>query len=137
MTLVQERPLDLRDFQDIFEEAKRLIPKYCPEWTDHNLSDPGITLIELFAWMTEMTLYQLNRIPDEMYERFLDMVGVHRYPPEPAMAEVTFYLSAPRPGPITIPAETEVATDRTDTQQAIVFTTREPLTINPPKLGGS
>lgn len=136
MTLQQERPLDLREFQDIFEYAKGLIPKYCPEWTDHNLSDPGITLIELFAWMTEMILYQMNRVPGEMYERFLEMVGVHRLPPVPAVAEVTFYLSTSRAGPITIPAETEVATDRTETEDAIVFATTEDLTIQPPTLAG-
>jgi len=41
--------LDDRRFQDILDEARRLIPRYCPEWTDHNLSDPGITFLELFA----------------------------------------------------------------------------------------
>ena len=44
--------LDDRSFQDIVDEAKRLIPRYCPEWTNHNLSDPGVALIELFAWMS-------------------------------------------------------------------------------------
>ena len=134
MTAIQDRPLDLRGFQDIVDEARRLIPKYCPEWTDHNLSDPGITLIELFAWMTEMILYQVNRVPDEMYERFLDMVGIGRRPPTPAMANVTFCLSAPLPRPVSIPAETEVATDRTETQEAIVFTSVAPLTVVPPSL---
>src|SRR5512145_945648 len=91
---ITERRLDLREFQDIVDEARRLIPRYCPEWTDHNVSDPGITLIELFAWMTEMILYQLNRMPDELHERFLDLIGVQRKPPEPALANVTFYLSS-------------------------------------------
>ena len=97
MTTAPERPLDLREFQDIVDEARRLIPRYCPEWTDHNVSDPGITLIELFAWMTEMTLYQLNRVPDEMFDRFLELVGVRRLPPTPAEVDVTFYLTAPLP----------------------------------------
>ena len=48
--------LDDRTFDDIKNEAIRLIPRYCPEWTNHNESDPGITLIELFSWMTEMSL---------------------------------------------------------------------------------
>jgi len=134
MALIQDRPLDLRTFQDIVDEARRLIPRYCPEWTDHNLSDPGITLVELFAWMTEMILYQVNRVPDEMYERFLDLVGIRRRPPMPAAADVTFYLSAPLPRPVMIPAETEVATDRTETEEAIVFATTAPLTIEPPTL---
>ena len=44
--------LDDKTFDDIRDEAIRLIPRYCPEWTNHNASDPGITLIELFSWMT-------------------------------------------------------------------------------------
>src|SRR2546430_2442631 len=55
--------LDDRRFQDIVDEAKRRITRYCPEWTDHNVSDPGVALIELFAWMTEMILYRVNQVP--------------------------------------------------------------------------
>ena len=61
------RPLDDRRFQDIVDQAKRLIPQYCPEWTDHNVSDPGVALIELFAWMTDLLLYRVNQVPDKMY----------------------------------------------------------------------
>lgn len=134
MTTAPDRPLDLREFQDIVDEARRLIPRYTPEWTDHNVSDPGITLIELFAWMTEMTLYQLNRVPDEMYDRFLDLIGVRRQPPVSAEVDVTFYLSTPLPRPIIVPAQTEVATDRSEEGEALVFSTVEPLTIAPPEL---
>jgi predicted phage baseplate assembly protein len=134
--VTQERPLDLRSFDAIFEEAKRLIPKYCPEWTDHNTSDPGITLIELFAWMTDMILYQVNRVPDEMYERFLALLGIQRLPPTPAQAEVTFFLSGPRPHPETIDRDTVVATDRTENREAIIFTTTDELTIAPAVLSG-
>ncbi|HLA82725.1 MAG TPA: putative baseplate assembly protein, partial [Thermoleophilia bacterium] len=136
MVMMTERRLDLRDFQDIVDEARKLIPRYCPEWTDHNVSDPGITLIELFAWMTEMILYQLNRVPDEMYERFLELIGVQRHPPEPSLAEVSFYLSAPMARPLTITADTEVATDRTEVEEAIIFSTTATLTITPPNLIG-
>ncbi len=132
MTTAPDRPLDLRSFQDIVDQARRLIPKYCPEWTDHNLSDPGITLIELFAWMTEMTLFQLNRVPEEMYEQFLELVGVRRYPPAPATVEVTFNLSAALPRAIAVPAETEVATDRVGAADALVYATIAPLVIEPP-----
>src|SRR5436190_15556095 len=85
--------LDDRRFQDIVDEAKRLIPKYCPEWTNHNLSDPGVALIELFAWMTDIFLYRLNQVPDRYYSKFLELVGVAPYPPAVAHADVTFLLS--------------------------------------------
>ena len=53
--------LDDRSYQQIFDEALRRIPRYAPEWTDHNPSDPGIALVELFSWMTETILYRLNK----------------------------------------------------------------------------
>ena len=56
-----------------------LIPRFCPEWTDHNVSDPGIALIELFAWMTESMLYRLNQVPEKTHITFLDMVGSRLY----------------------------------------------------------
>src|ERR671929_192936 len=56
--------LDDRRFQDLVDDAKRLVQRRCPEWTDHNVSDPGVTLIEAFATMVDQLLYRLNRAPD-------------------------------------------------------------------------
>lgn len=105
--------LDNRTFQDIVDEAKRRITQLSPSWTDHNVSDPGVTLIELFAWMTEMLLYRMNQVPERNLIGFLELLGVQLQPPEPALAELTFTLTAPlRPGgqPLSIPASTEVTT---------------------------
>ena len=63
--------LDDRTPADIVEEAMRLLPQYCPEWTNHNAADPGITLIELFAWMTEMVVYRLNKVADKNFLAFI------------------------------------------------------------------
>ncbi len=126
--------LDDRTFQDLVREARSMIPRYCPEWTDHNLSDPGITLIELFAWMTETLLYRLNKVPDKNYIKFMELLGIKLAPPQPARVELTFRLSAPQPHPVTIPAGTEAATVRTETQEAVVFTTDRDLVISPPTL---
>lgn len=126
--------LDDRRFQDIVDQAKSLIPRYCPEWTDHNVSDPGVALIELFAWMTELLLYRVNQVPDRMYVRFLEMIGVRLEPPRAARAPVTFYLSAPQASEQTIDEGTEVATVRTETSPATVFTTESPLVIRPPNV---
>src|SRR6185437_10132030 len=68
-------PIDPRNAQDLVDEAKRRIPLYCPEWTDHNVSDPGVTLIELFAFMTDVLLYRLNRVTDQDYMKFLELIG--------------------------------------------------------------
>ncbi len=93
---LQAPNLDDRKFQDIVSEARSKIPLYCPKWTDYNLSDPGITLIELFAWMVDMLLYRVNRVPEKNYIKFMDLLGVHLQPPQPAKVDITFRLSGPQ-----------------------------------------
>ena len=126
--------LDDRQFQDIVNETKGLIPHYAPEWTDHNLSDPGVTFIELFAYMTDMILYRLNRVPDKNYIRFMDLLGIRLKEAVPAKTIVSFRLSAPQPTPVAIPRGTEVSTVRTGEREAIPFTSDEELVIVPPTL---
>ena len=126
--------LDDRKFQDIVSEARSKIPHYCPEWTDYNLSDPGATLIELFAWMVDMLLYRLNRVPEKNYIKFMELIGIHLEAPKPAQVDITFRLSAPQPHPLKIPVGTEVATMRTETQEAISFTTNKDLIVIIPQL---
>src|SRR6476659_9505991 len=128
--------LDDRTFQDIVDEAKRLIPRYTPEWTNHNLSDPGVALIELFAWMSEMVLYRVNQVPDRLYVHFLNMVGIEPFPPSVARADLTFWLSAVVENPVVVPAGTEVTTPggASATAESVVFTTVEELVIAPPAL---
>ncbi|NWF69254.1 MAG: putative baseplate assembly protein [Chloroflexi bacterium] len=126
--------LDDRSFNDLVEEALRRIPLYCPEWTDHNLSDPGITLIELFAWMTDIVLYRLNRVPDKHYVKFMELLGMRLREAEPARAPVTFWLTAPQPNTITLPSNIAISTTRTETEPAITFTTDVPVDIVVPRL---
>jgi predicted phage baseplate assembly protein len=126
--------LDDRRFQDLVDDAKRLVQQRCPEWTDHNVSDPGVTLIETFAFMVDQLLYRLNRVPDRNYVKFLDLIGVRLFPPVAARAPVTFWLSAPQAEVIRIPAGTEVATVRTEVEDAIVFTVGDDLDIVPCEL---
>lgn len=123
--------LDDRHFQDLVDDAKRYVQRACPEWTDHNVSDPGVTLIETFAQMVDQLIYRLNRVPDRHYVKFLELIGVRLFPPTAARGVVTFWLSAPQPVPVVIRAETEVATVRTDVQDAVVFSTSTDLTIIP------
>ena len=67
--------LDDWTYADLTAEARALIPSLCPEWTNHNPSDPGITLIELLAWLTEMLLFQVNEIPPASTEKFLKLLN--------------------------------------------------------------
>jgi hypothetical protein len=66
--------LDDKTYSDLVAEAISQIPIEYPEWTDHNPSDTGIILIELLAWLTEMTLYRVNQIPDDNYASFIGLL---------------------------------------------------------------
>ncbi|HVH64962.1 MAG TPA: putative baseplate assembly protein [Candidatus Acidoferrum sp.] len=126
--------LDDRRFQDLVDDAKRLVQQKCPEWTDHNVSDPGVTLIETFAWMTDQILYRLNRVPDRNYIKFLELIGVRLFPPTAARAAITFWLAGPQPNTVHVRPGTQVATLRTDADEAITFTTIGDLAIVPTSL---
>lgn len=82
--------LDTRSFADIKLELTKKIRQYAPEWTDFNESDPGITLVELFAHLTEIMLYEMNRLPELNYIKFLQLLDMQLAPPTPASAVLTF-----------------------------------------------
>ena len=131
--------LDNLNFQaDLVDEARKRIVRYCPEWTNYNLSDPGITLIELFAWMTEIIVYKLNKVPEKNYVRFLEMLGVKLEPAQSARVRLLFRLSAAFPLSATdetravVPQGLEVATQEGPNSPAVIFTTDETLYIVPP-----
>jgi predicted phage baseplate assembly protein len=126
--------LDDRRFQDLVDDAKRLVQRRCPEWTDHNVSDPGVTLIETFAYMVDQLLFRLNQVPERNYIAFLDLLGVRLFPPAAARAATTFRLSAPQPQTVTVPAGTQVATVRNERNEMSLFTAMEDLAIVPCEL---
>ena len=123
--------LDDRGFQDLVDDAKRLVQQRCPTWTDHNVSDPGVTLIEAFAQMVDQLIFRLNRVPDLHYIKFLELIGVELRPPAAAQGSVTFWLSAPQPQSVSVRAESLAATPRTDVSDPVVFSTTRTLEILP------
>lgn len=100
--------LDTRRWADLVEEGRALIPRYAPRWTDHNIHDPGITLLELLAWLVEQDIYRVNRIPERHRRKFLALVGIQPQPPRPAQVALTFALTGG--GPQTLPAGLTAAT---------------------------
>lgn len=129
--------LDDRSFQQIVDEAKQRIHIHCPTWTNHNVSDPGVALIELFAWMTEMTLYRVNKVPDRLYTKFLELMGISLFGASAAEADLTFWISATDGEPVTVPAGTEVATATGTGADAVIFMTEHDLRIAQPSLTGA
>lgn len=103
--------LDDRRFDELFAEARSLIPRYAPAWTNYNQSDPGIALLELFSWLTELTLYRVNQVPELHYVKFLHLLGITTNPPAPARTELTFSTTGPD---VTIPTRTQAAANGDD-----------------------
>src|SRR6476659_8441793 len=77
--------LDDRSFEALKKELLQRIPVYTSEWTDHNETDPGIALLELFAYLGESLLYRFNQIPDTTKIEFLRLLGVQPRPAQPAV----------------------------------------------------
>ncbi|WP_105975761.1 putative baseplate assembly protein [Streptomyces geranii] len=127
--------LDDRRFQQFVDDAKRYIQQRAPEWTDHNVSDPGVTLVETVAHMADQIVYRLNRVPEKNHLAFLDLVGITLFPPSAARTDVTFWLSAPQEETVLLPPGTEAATLRTESEEAVVFATERELAIVPCELG--
>ena len=118
--------LDDRTFKDIFEELRSLIPRYTPEWTDYNEHDPGITMLQLFSYLSEIMIYRLNRVPEKNYIEFLRLIGEELKPAEPAKADLTFTLKLPdteaSTKTVTIPKGTQV-TAKGEDKKEIIFET--------------
>src|SRR5829696_8584443 len=100
--------IDTRKYQDLLDEALARIPIHNPEWTNFNQSDPGVTLIQVFAFLTENLLYRSNQIPERNRRKFLSLLGV---PLQTATAARGLVAFANERGPlqtITLNADIEV-----------------------------
>lgn len=91
-------------------------------------------MIELFSWLTDQMLLRFNQVPRRNYVAFLELLGIRLKPPAPARTAVTFYLSTSLSNLYQIPAETEVATEQTETDPSTIFSTDQPLTIGQPQI---
>lgn len=127
--------LVLQTYQDILTALLLRIPGYTPEWTDWNESDPGITVVELFAYLGESMGYRLNQVPPACYQKFVELIGLQ---PEPALPSVAYLSFTPTPAspavPIFVPQATTVSATGTDGKPVYFETdadlalTRYPLT---------
>ena len=105
MPLEEQAPiLDSRGYDQIRRALIERIPRYAPEWTDYNESDPGITLIELFAWLSEQLFYEMNRVPQRSYLTFLKLLGQELRPAVPSTAYLTFEPDGSAQGSLTPPS---------------------------------
>ena len=122
--------LDDRTFQALLTEAQRLIQQKGGNWTELSPSDPGVVLLELFAFLTEVMIYRLNRVPEKAYIEFLNLLGIKLQSPAAASVELIFYRSQPTNETIDIPRGSRVTIGRTSGgQEPPIFMTAHPAQI--------
>ena len=90
MPLDQQEPTFDRPFEEIYRELRSRIPRYNPAWTNFNDSDPGITLLQLFSWLAEMTYHRMGQMPRKNYLKFAELLGLQLSPARPATVRLTF-----------------------------------------------
>jgi hypothetical protein len=103
--------LDDRTFDQLVSQGLDRARAACPAWTDQSPGDPGVTLVEVFAFLTETLLYRLNRVPPKLRLALLGLAGVRLQPPSAAIAALTFTHAAGMPKvDVTVPAGARIAT---------------------------
>jgi len=112
--------LDDRRFEDLVQQAQVLIKSRSPNWNDFSPSDPGMTLVEVFAFLTDTMLYRLNRLPEKVYVALLNLLGVSQLPPAAARVTLTFTRMGDDID-IAIPAGSRIA----DASGQVVFATMD------------
>ena len=117
--------LDNLTFEELVEEARKLIPLYSPEWTDHNLHDPGMTLIDLLAWLVEIQLYRLDYISERHRLKYLKLLGITPLPAIPASVDIQFTTNTPQH----VPAKTPLTV--TSVSSELVFETDDAVEALP------
>lgn len=118
--------LDNRTFDELVAEGRALLPRHAPGWTDHNFHDPGVTLLELFAWLVEQDIYRLDRVSPASYRAFLRLIGIEPRPAQVAETVVVFSSDMPAE----LPAGAQVG----DVTGATIFQTTGPSHISPAQL---
>ena len=124
--------IDDRRYSDIVAEIRtriaRYTPEWKPEWNDLNDSDPGVILAQTFAWLSEMMLFRMARVPELNYVKFLELIGVELTPAQPARADVSFALDPAFAGAsVIVPPRTQVGA-AADDGPPLVFETERALT---------
>lgn len=120
--------IDDRRFDEIVAEARTRIARYTPEWTDVNDNDPGMAMVQVFAWLSDMLLYRLGRVPELNYLKFLELLGIELNAAEPAVTEITFPMLDTFPEPfVIVPSRTQVSAEAPGGGPPIIFETDRAL----------
>lgn len=123
---MRNKPLiDGRDFKSLRDEAIEIIKQKCPSWSDLTASDPGIVLLEAFAYLTDVMLYRLNQLPRNVYIEILQLFGVQRIPASTSEVEVEFSITEALENSLVIPKHTKVGVEGREDLQFITLNDAE------------
>lgn len=100
--------LDDRSFEQLVASAIEAAARACPQWTDRSPGDPLIALLEASAFLTDLLIYRVNRMPERAYIAFLNLIGATAAPPAAAVATVRFTRKDDVTGVLEIPAGTRI-----------------------------
>lgn len=121
-------PLDGRDYAQLLAQARSIARERAPQWTDMTAGDPGEVLLELFAFITDSLIYRVNRLPEQMYVAFLNLIGVSLEAPSAADVVLRFSLAREVGTATAIPRGTRVGAGAGGSA-AEVFATVDDATI--------
>ena len=123
--------LDDRTFEDLMAAARQKLAGIShDQWTDLSPGDPGIVLLELFAYLTEMMIYRLNQLPEKVYVALLNLMGIRRRPPTAAKVRLLFTMPDVAARDVIIQRRTQFASKELDASgQPVVFRTAQQLII--------
>lgn len=129
MPLASEFPvIDDRRYADLVAEARTRIPRYASEWNDLNDNEPGMAVVQVLAWLTELLVHRLGLVPKLNYLKFLELIGIELDPARAAAVDVSFPVVATFTEPtVIVPLHTQVAAEIPGLDTPIVFETERAL----------
>ena len=126
--------IDERTFEDIVNKAKSIAPFYTPEWNASAEKEAGSALLKLFAYMLEMVITRINKVPDKNFMDFLNMLGMKLLPARSARVPVTFQLAEGTTENVLVPAGTQVSAPATEKLEEQIFETERNMLATYAKL---
>jgi hypothetical protein len=131
MTMTLRVPnLDDRNFEQLVAAARQRITQTNPDWNDLSPHDPGMVLVEVFAYLTETMIYRLNQLPSKTYIALLKLLGVSLYPPSSAGVQLVFSRTGSQNARVLIPRGTRVSATRSG-EKPLEFVTMQDAALEP------
>lgn len=116
--------LDDLDWKTMVEAIRRRIPAASDGlWTLHAPVDPGVTLLELFAWQLEQRLYRMDQVPEALTRSLLALMDTRPLPTRCAQTVLELQGDAGT----TVARRT--AFSLSGAEPALVYTTRTAATL--------